>query len=96
LIVYVPWTELEEFQYLSTFGASGQVRKFHIQPSGPTGELPPSVHPCGLKRNFPSHWPFLYLLLSGSDLKGKEFEEGESQELRRKKPWYTEVLALPM
>jgi hypothetical protein len=45
-----------------------------------------------LKRNFPFHWLFLDLLLSGSDLERKrEFKEGGSGELRRKKPQFIEV-----
>jgi hypothetical protein len=37
------------------------------------------------EEKFPSHRPFSDLLLSGLDLKGTEYKEGRSQELRRKK-----------
>jgi hypothetical protein len=43
---------------------------------GLTREWPQPAHSCNLKRNFPFHWLFLDLLLSRSDLKGKEFKEG--------------------
>jgi hypothetical protein len=66
------------FQYLATFGASGRFRKLHLQALGPTRQLPWPEHPCSLKRNFPSHQPFSDLLLSGSDLKKREFKEGGS------------------
>jgi hypothetical protein len=82
-------------RYLATFGASGWVRKLHLQPLGVTGELPWPEHPYSLKRNFPFHWLFSDLLLSGSDLKGREFKEEGRPELRGKKPRFTEVLALP-
>jgi hypothetical protein len=60
-----------------------------------TGELPQPDHPCSLKRNFPSYQPFSDLLLGGSDLKGREFKEGGSRELKGKKAWCTEVLVTP-
>jgi hypothetical protein len=78
-------------QYLAAFGASGQVRKLHLQPLGVTGDFPWPEHPYSLKRNFLFHWLFSDLLLSGSDLKGRAFNEGGSQELRGKKPQCTEV-----
>jgi hypothetical protein len=53
-------------------------------------------NPCILKGNFPSHQLFLDPLLSGSDLKGRGFKEGEAESRMEKKPWCTEVLALPM
>jgi hypothetical protein len=75
LIAWLLQTWLEGFQYLATFGASGWVRKLHLQPLRPIGQLPKPKHPYSLKRNFPFHWPFLDLLLSGLDLKGREFKE---------------------
>jgi hypothetical protein len=60
----------------------GQVRKLYLQSLGPTRELPQPEHPFSLKRNIPSHQPFLDLLLSGSDLKGRGFKEEESREYR--------------
>jgi hypothetical protein len=79
-------------QYLATFGDLGRVRELHLRPSGLTGLLPWPEHPYSLKRNFPFHWRFLDLLLSGSDLKrrGSLRREGaESSE--EKKPQCTEV-----
>jgi hypothetical protein len=57
--------------------------------------LPQPKHPYRMKRNFPFHLLFLDLLLSRSDLKGREFKEGGSQELRGKKSQCTDILALP-
>jgi hypothetical protein len=79
-------------QYLATFEASGQVRKLHLQPLGVTRELPQPEHCYSLKRNFPFPWLLSDLLISGSDLKGREFKVGGSREVReKKKPWCTEV-----
>jgi hypothetical protein len=47
------------------------------------GVAPARVY--SLKRNFPFHQLFSDLLLSGSNLKGREFKNVQSQELRRKK-----------
>jgi hypothetical protein len=55
-------------QDLATFGASGQVRKLHLQPLGDTRECPSQNTFFGLKTNFPFYLLFLYFLLSGSDL----------------------------
>jgi hypothetical protein len=52
---------------------------------GLTGELSWPEYLYSLKRNFPFHQLFLDLLLTGSDLKGREFKEGGRQELRGKK-----------
>jgi hypothetical protein len=57
----------------------------HLQHLGLTRELLWIGHSCSLKRNFLFHWLFLDLLLSWSDLKGREFKEGGSQESRGKK-----------
>jgi hypothetical protein len=81
VIVCLLPTWLERFKYLATFGASGWVRKLHLQPLGLTEELPQQEHPFSLKRNFPFYKLFLDLLLSGSDLKRSEFKEGWSREL---------------
>jgi hypothetical protein len=54
---------------LATFGASGWVRKLHLQPFGDTGEYLGQNTFCGLKTNFPFHWLFSDLPLSWSDLK---------------------------
>jgi hypothetical protein len=64
---------------LATFGPSGQVKKFHLQPLGDMGECPSQNTFCGLKTNFHFHQLFSDLLLSGSDL------ERESYHLRRGK-----------
>jgi hypothetical protein len=64
-------------QYSTTFGASRQVRKLHLEPSGLTGELPSQSTLYSLKRNF-FHRLFSDFLLSGSDVKGRECKEGGS------------------
>jgi hypothetical protein len=54
---------------LASFGASGWVRKLHLQPLGDTGECPgQNTFFFGLKTNFHFHRLFSDLLLSGSDL----------------------------
>jgi hypothetical protein len=53
---------------LASFGASGWVRKLHLQPLGDTGECPGQNTFYSLKRDFPFHWLFSDLLLSRSDL----------------------------
>jgi hypothetical protein len=53
---------------LAAFGASGQVRKLHLQPLGDIREFPSQNTFCGLKTNFPFHWLFLDLPLSWSDI----------------------------
>jgi hypothetical protein len=71
-------------QDLATFAASVQVRKLHLQPLAVIGECP-GQSTYSLKRNFPFHQLFSHLLLSRSDLKGREFKEGRSQDLRGKR-----------
>jgi hypothetical protein len=53
---------------LAAFGASEQVRKLHLQPSGDARECPSQSTFCSLKRNYPFHQLFSDLLLRGSDL----------------------------
>jgi hypothetical protein len=55
-------------QDLETLGASGHVLKLHVQPLGDTWECPGQNTFSVLKTNFPFHWLFLDLHLSGSDL----------------------------
>jgi hypothetical protein len=65
-------------QDLATFGASGQVRKLHLQSLGDTRECSYQNTFYGLKRNFPFHQLFSDLLLSRSDLEREselEFKE---------------------
>jgi hypothetical protein len=57
-----------EVQDLATFGASGRVRKLHLQLLDDTGECPGQNTFLGLKTNFPFHRLFSDLLLSRSDL----------------------------
>jgi hypothetical protein len=56
-----------EVQDLATFGASGQVRKLHLQPLGDTGECP-GQNTLWLEDKLSFHWLFLDLPLSWSDL----------------------------
>jgi hypothetical protein len=51
-------------QDLAAFGASGRVKKLHLQLLGDTGECLGQNTFCGLKTNFPFHWLFLDLPLS--------------------------------
>jgi hypothetical protein len=57
-----------EDQDLAAFGASGRIRKLHLQPLGGTGECPSHNTFCGLKTNFPFHRLFSDFPLSWSDL----------------------------
>jgi hypothetical protein len=64
-------------QDLSPFGASGKVRKLHLQPPG---SLLRPKHTYSLKRNFPFHRLFSDILLSGSDLERERlFKERASE-----------------
>jgi hypothetical protein len=80
-------------QDLAAFGASGQVRKLHLQPLVDTRECPGQNTFYSLKTNFPFHWLFSDLLLSGSDLERErelEFKE------RNKKTTVHRSLSPPM
>jgi hypothetical protein len=66
-----------EVRDLAAYGASGRVRKLHLQPLGDTRECPGQNTFCGLKTNFPFHWLVLDLLLSGVDLERESLRRGK-------------------